>query len=45
MHPGDVLWMGTEAPTLDMRAGDVVAVEIDQIGELRNPIVAEATGR
>lgn len=41
MHPGDVLWMGTEAPTLDMRAGDVVAVEIDQIGILRNPIVAE----
>jgi 2-keto-4-pentenoate hydratase/2-oxohepta-3-ene-1,7-dioic acid hydratase in catechol pathway len=41
MHPGDVLWMGTEAPTLDMRAGDVVAVEIDQIGVLRNPIVAE----
>jgi 2-keto-4-pentenoate hydratase/2-oxohepta-3-ene-1,7-dioic acid hydratase in catechol pathway len=42
MHPGDVLWMGTEAPTLDMRAGDVVAVEIDQIGELRNPITAAA---
>lgn len=44
MHPGDVLWMGTEAPTLDMRAGDVVAVEIDQIGVLCNPIVAETAG-
>jgi 2-keto-4-pentenoate hydratase/2-oxohepta-3-ene-1,7-dioic acid hydratase in catechol pathway len=44
LHPGDVLWMGTEAPTLDMRAGDVVSVEIDQIGVLRNPIVAEALG-
>jgi len=42
LHPGDVLWMGTEAPTLDMRAGDVVAVEIDQIGVLRSPIVAES---
>jgi 2-keto-4-pentenoate hydratase/2-oxohepta-3-ene-1,7-dioic acid hydratase in catechol pathway len=42
MHPGDVLWMGTEAPTLDMRAGDVVEVEIDQIGVLRNPIRVES---
>jgi 2-keto-4-pentenoate hydratase/2-oxohepta-3-ene-1,7-dioic acid hydratase in catechol pathway len=42
LPPGDVLWMGTEAPTLDMRAGDVVEVEINQIGVLRNPIVAGA---
>jgi 2-keto-4-pentenoate hydratase/2-oxohepta-3-ene-1,7-dioic acid hydratase in catechol pathway len=42
MHPGDVLWMGTEAPTLDMRAGDIVEVDIDQIGVLRSPITAEA---
>ncbi len=40
LHPGDVLWMGTEAPTLDMKAGDVVEIEIDQIGTLRNPVVA-----
>jgi 2-keto-4-pentenoate hydratase/2-oxohepta-3-ene-1,7-dioic acid hydratase in catechol pathway len=44
LHPGDVLWMGTEAPTLDMRAGDVVEVEINQIGVLRNPIAAAAAG-
>ncbi len=41
MHPGDVLWMGAEAPTLDMRAGDHVEVEISGIGVLRNPIVRE----
>jgi 2-keto-4-pentenoate hydratase/2-oxohepta-3-ene-1,7-dioic acid hydratase in catechol pathway len=41
MHPGDVLWMGAEAPSLDMRAGDVVEVEISDIGVLRNPIMAE----
>jgi 2-keto-4-pentenoate hydratase/2-oxohepta-3-ene-1,7-dioic acid hydratase in catechol pathway len=44
MHPGDVLWMGTEAPTLDMRAGDVVEIDINQIGVLRNPITAEVAG-
>lgn len=41
LHPGDVIWMGAEAPSLDMKAGDVVEVEIDQIGTLRNPIVAD----
>ena len=41
MHPGDVIWMGAEAPTLDMRHGDVVEVEIGNIGVLRNPVVAE----
>jgi 2-keto-4-pentenoate hydratase/2-oxohepta-3-ene-1,7-dioic acid hydratase in catechol pathway len=42
LHPGDVIWMGADAPTLDMVAGDVVEVEIDGIGTLRNPVVAEA---
>jgi hypothetical protein len=41
MYPGDVLWMGAEAPTLDMRHGDVVEVEIGNIGVLRNPVVTE----
>ena len=39
--PGDVVWMGTDDPTLDMVAGDVVEVEIPGIGVLRNPLVAE----
>ena len=41
LNPGDVLWMGAETPSLDMRAGDVCEVEISGIGVLRNPIVAE----
>jgi 2-keto-4-pentenoate hydratase/2-oxohepta-3-ene-1,7-dioic acid hydratase in catechol pathway len=41
LHPGDVIWMGSEAPTLDMRHGDVVEIEISGIGTLRNPVVAE----
>jgi 2-keto-4-pentenoate hydratase/2-oxohepta-3-ene-1,7-dioic acid hydratase in catechol pathway len=41
LNPGDVLWMGAEAPSLDMRVGDVCEIEINQIGTLRNPIVAE----
>jgi len=41
MYPGDVLWMGAQAPSLDMRAGDVVEVEINGIGTLRNHVVAE----
>jgi 2-keto-4-pentenoate hydratase/2-oxohepta-3-ene-1,7-dioic acid hydratase in catechol pathway len=41
LYPGDVVWMGTDAPLLDMVAGDTVAVEITGIGTLRNPIVAE----
>ncbi len=39
--PGDVLWMGTDGATENMKDGDVVAVEISQIGTLRNPVVRE----
>ena len=41
LHPGDVIWMGTEGSNADMKAGDVCEVELDQIGTLRNPVVAE----
>ena len=40
LYPGDVIWMGTDDPTLDMVAGDTVKVEISGIGVLRNPVVA-----
>ncbi len=47
--PGDVIVSGTPGgvgvkrkPQLFMRAGDIVEVEISQIGILRNPVVAEA---
>ena len=42
LYPGDVIWMGTEEPTLDMVVGDTVDVEISGIGVLSNTIVAEA---
>ena len=38
LHPGDVIWMGADGPTLDIKAGDVVEVEIDGIGKLVNPV-------
>ena len=42
LYPGDMIWMGTDEPTLDMVVGDVVEVEISGIGTLRNHLVAEA---
>ena len=49
LQPGDVLVTGTPAgvgwsrkPPLFMKKGDVVEVEIEKIGVLRNPIVDEA---
>jgi 2-keto-4-pentenoate hydratase/2-oxohepta-3-ene-1,7-dioic acid hydratase in catechol pathway len=41
LHPGDVLWMGTQGADGDMVAGDVIEVEISGIGVLRNYVVAE----
>ena len=41
LHPGDVLWMGTDGATENMKDGDVVEVEIPPIGVLRNPVVRE----
>jgi 2-keto-4-pentenoate hydratase/2-oxohepta-3-ene-1,7-dioic acid hydratase in catechol pathway len=41
LHPGDVLWMGTQGADGDMVPGDTIEVEISQIGVLRNYIVAE----
>ena len=49
LEPGDAIIMGTPAgvgqartPPVWMKAGDVVEIEIEKIGILRNPIVAEA---
>lgn len=39
--PGDILWMGTDGATENMKHGDVVAVEVSDIGTLRNPVVRE----
>ena len=37
--PGDVLWMGTDGATENMKDGDLVEVEISDIGVLRNRVV------
>ena len=41
LHPGDVLWMGTQGADGDMVPGDTIEVEISDIGVLRNYVVAE----
>lgn len=41
LHPGDVIWLGSEGATPNMKPGDVVEIEISGIGTLRNPVVAE----
>ena len=42
LYPGDVLWMGTEGATENMKHGDVCEIEISGIGTLRNPVVRES---
>jgi uncharacterized protein DUF2437/fumarylacetoacetase-like protein len=41
IYPGDVLWMGTDGATENIKDGDVVEVEIPAIGVLRNPVRRE----
>ena len=41
LYPGDIIWMGTDGVPPNVKAGDVVEVEITGIGTLRNPFVAE----
>ena len=43
LHPGDVLWMGTEGETENMKHGDTVEVEITGIGTLRNKVMREGS--
>lgn len=40
LTPGDAIYSGTPGTTKPMKAGDVVEVEIEQIGVLRNPVKA-----
>ena len=40
LHPGDVLWMGTEGHADPIVAGDTVDIDITGIGTLSNPVVA-----
>jgi len=36
LYPGDVIWMGTEGASPNMKAGDVCEISISGIGTLRN---------
>ena len=44
LHPGDVLWMGTEGHADPIRDGDTVDIEITGIGTLSNPVIAASPG-
>lgn len=41
LHPGDLIFTGTPGETSDIKPGDVVEVELEGAGVLRNPVVAE----
>ena len=41
LRPGDIISTGTPSGVGPLRSGDVVEVEIDQIGKLRNPVEFE----
>ncbi len=41
LHPGDVIWMGTDGASPDLKPGDTVEIDITGIGTLHNPFVAE----
>lgn len=40
LHPGDVIWMGTDG-TVELPTGGTVAVSITGLGTLSNPIVSD----
>src|SRR4051794_28140684 len=41
LYPGDMMWIGTEGATKNMKHGDRIEVEITGIGTLSNPVVQE----
>lgn len=41
LWPGDMIWMGTDGTSPDIKAGDVVEIDITGLGTLRNPFVRE----
>lgn len=41
LWPGDVIWMGTDGVSPDIKHGDTVEIEITGIGALSNPFVRE----
>lgn len=41
LHPGDVIMTGTPSGAPEVKSGDVIEVEIEGIGTLRNKVIAE----
>ena len=41
LHPGDIIWMGTDGVSPDLKPGDTVEIDLTGIGTLRNRFVAE----
>ena len=41
LNPGDLIFTGTSGQTSDIKPGDMVEVEIEGVGLLRNPVEAE----
>ncbi len=41
LYPGDMIWMGTDGTSPNLKAGDMVDIEISGIGTLSNPVVDE----
>ena len=39
LYPGDVIWMGTDGASENLKHGDVVEIEISGVGTLSNPVV------
>ena len=43
LHPGDLILTGAPGAVEGMKDGDVVEVEIPEIGILRNNVIAESS--
>jgi 2-keto-4-pentenoate hydratase/2-oxohepta-3-ene-1,7-dioic acid hydratase in catechol pathway len=41
LEPGDIIYTGTGGTQVDLKQGDVVEIEIEEIGVLTNPVVVE----
>jgi 2-keto-4-pentenoate hydratase/2-oxohepta-3-ene-1,7-dioic acid hydratase in catechol pathway len=41
LHPGDLIFTGTPGKTSEIKPGDIVEVDLEGVGVLRNPVVAE----
>ncbi|MDC0035093.1 fumarylacetoacetate hydrolase family protein [Chloroflexi bacterium] len=38
LHPGDVIWMGTDGTSKNMKDGDICEIAISGVGTLSNPV-------